>query len=241
MLVLGANARAKAFAELVEGHPELGLVVLGHLKAGLLDNGVQLKAPILGSLDDLETVLHSQIVDEVAICLPFAMEETIEQAAFLCQQEGKVVRLPASPVERVLALGRVEMIDGLGVYSLTNGPDEVLGFMAKRVLDLAGSAMLLLVLSPVMLLLAVLVRIDSRGPILFRQERVGLNGRSFTLIKFRSICSDAEQKLEQLRKHNAISGHAFKMDGDPRVTRMGRFLRRTSLDELPQLWNVLSG
>ena len=127
MLVVGANARAKAFANTVESHPELGLVVIGHLKAGPTDNGVYLRRPLLGSIDDLETVLHGQIVDEVAICLPFAMEDLIEQAALLCQQEGKVVRIPAAPVERILSLGHLESIDGMGVYSLANGPDRAAG------------------------------------------------------------------------------------------------------------------
>jgi exopolysaccharide biosynthesis polyprenyl glycosylphosphotransferase len=241
MLVLGANARAKAFANMVEIHPELGLVVIGHLKAGAADNGVYLGRPLLGSVDDLERVLHSQIVDEVAICLPFVMEDLIEQAAQLCQQEGKVVRIPVAPVERVLSLGRLESIDGVGVYSLANGPDRALGLLAKRIIDIVGSAILMLVLAPLMAVLALLVRLDSSGPVLFRQERVGLQGRTFTMIKFRSMCCNAEQQVADLRVHNLINGHAFKLERDPRVTRVGRFLRRTSLDELPQLWNVLHG
>jgi exopolysaccharide biosynthesis polyprenyl glycosylphosphotransferase len=241
MLVLGANARAKAFANMVEGHPELGLVVIGHLKAGVSDNGVYLGRPLLGSVEDLETVLHTRIVDEVAICLPFAMEDLIEQAAHLCQQEGKVVRVPAAPIERVLTLGRLENIDGVGVYSLANGPDRALGLLAKRIVDILASIVLMVVLVPIMALLALLVRLDSSGPVLFRQERVGLHGRTFTMVKFRSMCSDAEQRLAELRERNEIQGHAFKLERDPRVTRMGRFLRRTSLDELPQLWNVFRG
>ncbi|MGD0861191.1 MAG: sugar transferase [Candidatus Limnocylindrales bacterium] len=241
MLVLGANARAKAFANMVEGHPELGLVVIGHLQAGAADDGIYLGRPLLGPVEDLERVLHSQIVDEVAICLPFAMEDLIEQTAQLCQQEGKVVRIPAAPVERVLSLGRLESIDGLGVYSLANGPDRVIGLLVKRVVDIVASLILMLVLAPVMALLAVLVKLDSSGPALFRQERVGLNGRTFAMIKFRTMCPDAEQQLADLRVHNAINGHAFKLERDPRITRIGRLLRRTSLDELPQLWNVLQG
>ena len=241
MLVLGANARAKAFANMVESHPELGLIVIGHLKAGAADDGVYLGRPLLGSVDDLERVFHSQIVDEVAICLPFVMEDLIEQAAQLCQQEGKVVRIPVAPVERVLSLGRLESIDGVGVYSLANGPDRALGLVAKRIIDIVGSGILMLVLAPLMALLALLVRLDSSGPILFRQDRVGLQGRTFAMIKFRTMCCDAEQQLADLRVHNAIKGHAFKLERDPRVTRIGRLLRRTSLDELPQLWNVLHG
>jgi len=241
MLVLGANARAKAFVDLVESHHELGLVVIGHLKADETDNGVHLRRPLLGLVDDLEFVLHSRIVDEVAICLPFTSEGLIEQAARLCEQEGKVVRIPVTPVERILTLGRLETIDGIGVYSLANGADRTLGLMAKRIVDLLGAAALLVILSPLMLLIAAMVTLESPGGALFRQERVGLHGRTFRMVKFRTMCSDAERQLHGLRHLNSVRGHAFKLERDPRVTRVGRLLRRTSLDELPQLWNVLRG
>jgi exopolysaccharide biosynthesis polyprenyl glycosylphosphotransferase len=241
MLVLGANARAKAFADLVECHAELGLVVIGHLKADPSDNGVVLNRPLLGMLDDLEKILHSEIVDEVAICLPFSMEELIAQAVYLCEQEGKVVRMPVAPVERMLTTGRLESIDGVGVYSLANGPDRALGLLVKRLVDIVGAALLMVAVSPVMAALAIAIKRDSKGPVFFRQERVGLHGRVFKLVKFRSMCLDAEDQLENLRENNEINGHAFKLNNDPRTTRIGRFLRRASLDELPQLWNVLWG
>jgi exopolysaccharide biosynthesis polyprenyl glycosylphosphotransferase len=241
MLVLGAGPRAKAFADLVESHAELGLVVIGHLKADPSDTGVVLDRPLLGMIDDLEQVLHGQIVDEVAVCLPFSMEELIEQVALLCEQEGKVVRMPVAPMERLLTSGRLESIDGIGVYSLANGPDRAIGLALKRALDVVGATVAMVVMSPVLALLAVAIKLDSEGPVLFRQERVGLHGRSFNVLKFRSMCNDAEDQLPDLQEQNEINGHAFKLADDPRVTRMGRFLRRSSLDELPQLANVLRG
>ena len=241
MLILGANARAKAFAEMVEAHKELGLVVIGYLQADAKDNGVVLDRPLLGTIDQLETVLHSRIVDEVGICLPFSMEETIEQAALLCQKEGKVVRIPVAPVERVLTHGHLESIDGVGVYLFTSGPDRVLSLLVKRCVDLAGAAVLLTLLSPFFLILAVLIKMDSPGPVFFRQKRVGLHGRVFPMVKFRSMVQDAETQVSALRHRNEIQGQAFKVADDPRRTRLGCFLRRSSLDELPQLWNVLRG
>jgi exopolysaccharide biosynthesis polyprenyl glycosylphosphotransferase len=241
MLVLGAGPRAKAFADLVESHAELGLVVIGHLKADPSDAGVVLDRPLLGMIDDLEQVLHGQIVDEVAVCLPFSMEDLIEQVALLCEQEGKVVRMPVAPMERLLTNGRLESIDGVGVYSLANGPDRAIGLALKRTMDVVGALVAMVVLSPVLALLAIAIRLDSEGPVLFRQERVGLHGRSFNVLKFRSMCNDAEGQLPDLRDQNEINGHAFKLAEDPRVTRVGRFLRRSSLDELPQLVNVLRG
>ncbi len=241
MLILGAGPRAKAFADLVENHAELGLVIIGHLKADPSDIGSVLNRPLLGMIDDLEQVLHGRIVDEVAICLPFSMEEMIEQVALLCEQEGKVVRIPVAPMGRLLSTGVVESIDGVGVFSMANGPDRAISLALKRVVDVVGAGILMIVLAPVAALLAIAIKLDSSGPVVFRQERVGLHGRCFNVLKFRSMCSDAEQQLDELREHNEINGHAFKLAADPRITRVGRFLRRSSLDELPQLMNVLRG
>ncbi|CAI6036663.1 sugar transferase [Cohnella sp. JJ-181] len=113
---------------------------------------------------------------------------------------------------------------------------------SKRMLDISLSLLGLLVLSPLMLVVALLIKIDDpRGGVLFRQVRVGKWGQSFTMLKFRSMTADAEGRLEQLLQHNEIQGKMFKMKNDPRITRIGRILRKTSLDELPQLWNVLAG
>jgi exopolysaccharide biosynthesis polyprenyl glycosylphosphotransferase len=241
VLVVGANSRAKAFADLIESHAELGLVVVGHLKTDPSDGGVILERPLLGMLSDLEQVFRSQIVDEVAICLPFSNEELIEQAVYVCEQEGKVVRIPVAPIERVLTAARLESIDGIGVYSLANGPDRAVSLGFKRLVDVVGASVLLVVFSPLALLIALAIRIDSGGPVFFRQERVGLHGRPFFVVKFRSMCMDAEDQLKDLLPENEIRGHAFKLAKDPRITRVGRVLRRTSLDELPQLLNVLRG
>ena len=241
MLVVGANERAQQFADLVECHQELGIKVIGHLKGTPTDNGVVLTRPSLGTLDELITILHSEVVDEVAICLPFSEQEAIDEIARLCEEEGKIVRIPVAVLERTLSTGHIEEIDGLPILSLVSGPDRVVSLAAKRALDVAGSAFLLVVLSPLLALLAVLVKLDSPGSAFFQQERVGLHGRTFRVVKYRSMCSDAEQRLDDLQGLNVIRGHAFKVERDPRVTGVGRFLRRTSLDELPQLLNVVRG
>jgi lipopolysaccharide/colanic/teichoic acid biosynthesis glycosyltransferase len=114
--------------------------------------------------------------------------------------------------------------------------------MVKRSMDLVGSACGLIFLAPILLVVALLIRFDSRGPVIFRQKRVGLNGRTFWCLKFRTMVADAEQRLIALESRNESScGVLFKIKNDPRVTPLGRLLRRTSLDELPQLWNVLVG
>ena len=240
VLILGAGQRAQHFAAKLEDHRELGLRIAGFLHDKPFE---ALRSPWrrLGRLDDLETVLHSQVIDEVAICLPFSQWNLIDAISRICEEEGKIVRIPMDVLDRAISVGRVEDLDGTPVFSLISGPDRALGLAAKRLIDIGVATLGLIVLSPLLALMAVLVRLGSPGPILFRQRRIGLHGRPFEVVKFRSMSADAEARLPDLRSRNEIAGHAFKLSADPRVTRTGRFLRRTSLDELPQLWNVLRG
>jgi exopolysaccharide biosynthesis polyprenyl glycosylphosphotransferase len=144
-------------------------------------------------------------------------------------------------LEHTLATGRVEEFAGVPIYSILSGPDRVVALIAKRLLDAVGAVAGLVVTAPLAIGIAIAIRRDSAGPILFRQERVGLHGRTFEVVKFRTMVDGAEEQLGELLDHNEIQGHAFKMTNDPRITKVGRWLRRTSLDELPQLWNVLTG
>jgi exopolysaccharide biosynthesis polyprenyl glycosylphosphotransferase len=132
-------------------------------------------------------------------------------------------------------------MDGLPMLALTRTPTDVLALAVKRVFDLLVSAMILLLASPVLIAVAIAIKLDSPGPIFFRQRRVGVHGRLFDILKFRSMHADAEARLEPLRARNEMSGPVFKMRDDPRVTRVGRLIRRSSLDEFPQFWNVLRG
>lgn len=239
ILILGSNGRAQAFADMVEAHHELGLRVVGHLAPDGEPRTVT--RPILGAIEDIEDVLHSNVVDEVAICLPITQVEHIDEIARLCEEEGKIVRIPMYVLEHTLSTGRVEEVDGLPIYSIVTGPDRVLSLIAKRVLDIVGAGILMIGLSPLMIAIGLAIRFDTPGNVLFRQRRVGLHGRTFEVLKFRTMVQGAEDRLTELMELNEIRGHAFKITRDPRITRMGRWLRRTSLDELPQLWNVLRG
>jgi exopolysaccharide biosynthesis polyprenyl glycosylphosphotransferase len=240
VLVLGAGERAQEFAAKLESHRELGLRIAGFLH----DKPFAAVRPPwkrLGRLDDLEQVLHSQIIDEVAICLPFQQWGLIDAISRLCEEEGKIVRIPMPVLDRAISVGRVEDLDGTPVFSLVSGPDRGMALAAKRIIDIAVAAIAMIALSPVLAIIAIAIKADDRGPVLFRQRRVGLHGRSFAVVKFRTMTTDAEARLADLRAGNEIQGHAFKLSNDPRVTRLGRTLRRLSLDELPQLWNVLVG
>ncbi len=240
MLILGTTPVSQTFADLVESHHALGLRVIGHLTTGS-DDDADPTRPILGRLEDIEEILHTNVVDEVAICLPFSQWSRIDDLARLCEEEGKIVRIPMHVLERTLTSGRVEEFEGVPIYSLLSGPDRILSLLAKRALDVVGGTVLAILLTPAMLLIAALIVRDSPGPAVFRQRRVGLHGRTFDVHKFRTMNLDAEERLAELVDRNEINGNAFKMTNDPRVTRLGGWLRRTSLDELPQLWNVVRG
>ncbi len=244
MLIVGANEAGESFADLLGRHAELGLDPIGHL-AGPEDraNGDdgRVRRPVLGDLHEIEAILHSTVVDEVAICLPVGERAMVEPIARLCEDEGRVVRIPIVGPGLMLPGGRMEEVEGVEVLSLVYGPDRTLGMLAKRAIDVALALTGLVLLSPLLLIVAVVIRLRDGAPVLFLQERVGLHGRPFRVVKFRTMVPDAEERLAELEALNEISGPAFKVTDDPRLTRTGGWLRRTSIDELPQLWNVLRG
>jgi exopolysaccharide biosynthesis polyprenyl glycosylphosphotransferase len=239
VLVVGEGARGQGFAKKLEGHRELGLRVLGFVD----DEAHELPAKWkhLGPVDMIESLLHAEVVDEVAICMPFSEWERVNAIAHLCEQEGKIVRVPVDMLDRAFAAGRFEDLDGTPVYSLISGPDRAVALVVKRAFDIVVSGLALIVGSPILLGIALWIRLRDGSPILFHQVRTGLHGRRFAMLKFRTMSVDAELQLEALMAKSEVEGQAFKMTDDPRVTRTGGLLRRTSLDELPQLWNVLRG
>jgi exopolysaccharide biosynthesis polyprenyl glycosylphosphotransferase len=197
--------------------------------------------PILGTVRDIEQILHGQVVDEVAICLPSSQIAMVEPITRLCENEGRIVRIPTDDTGITLPGARIEDFDGMRILSLAYGPDRAVALVVKRIIDVAVAGAALVVLSPLLGLIALWVALRDGRPILFRQVRIGEHGRPFEVVKFRTMVNDAEERLADLEARNEIRGHAFKVTNDPRITRTGRRLRALSLDELPQLWNVLRG
>jgi exopolysaccharide biosynthesis polyprenyl glycosylphosphotransferase len=181
-------------------------------------------------------------VDEVAVTLPLkTFYAEAAQVIAVCEQHGVVVRIPGDLFNARLARVESEQLEDLSVVTLFTGRGSVPCFWIKRAADVALSTVALTVLAPLLAVIAAVVKLDSPGPVLFRQVRMGQNGRRFRMLKFRTMGTDAEARQAELEHLNEASGAAFKMRHDPRVTRVGRWLRRTSLDELPQLINVLRG
>ena len=243
-LIVGANPAAQRFADAIERHRALGLRAVGHL-AGPTDrergSDRRVRRPVLGGIDDIEAILHNVVVDEVVVCLELEDRPMTVAIARLCEEEGRVVRIPITEFGPVVPGGLMEMLDGVEVQSLAYGPDRTLGLLVKRTIDVVLAGAGLILFSPLLLLVALVIGLRDGAPILFRQTRVGLHGRPFQLIKFRTMVPDAEALLADLEDQNEISGPAFKLTDDPRLSRTGRWLRRTSFDELPQLLNVLRG
>ena len=240
LLILGTGDAAQNFAKLVERHPDLGLDIIGFLRPH--ERGpVSVDGPILGSLEDLERLFREEVIDEVAICLPVSDWEFIDPVTVLCREEGKPVRIPLADIGLAWFSGRVEDLDGIPVLSHVHVPDQALAMFAKRLVDIALSTLGLIVLSPLFAAVAAAMIITEGRPVFFRQVRVGLHGRKFTMVKFRTMVADAEERYAEVVAMSDTQGAAFKMTNDPRITRIGAFLRKTSIDELPQLWNVLRG
>jgi exopolysaccharide biosynthesis polyprenyl glycosylphosphotransferase len=240
VIVVGTGPTAVDFATRLEDRWDLGFVITAMV--GDDHGGMVGRWPVLGPLANLPAILHDRVVDEVAICLPDAERSRIDAIARLCVDQGKTVRIPIEIPVTALTSGHIEDLDGTPVVSIVSGPDRDLALAAKRFVDVGGAVVGMILLSPVLIGAAIAIKLDGGGPIMFRQPRAGLNGRAFQIAKFRTMVVDADAQRDALREFNEIEGNAsFKMTNDPRITRVGRFLRKSSIDELPQLWNVLLG
>lgn len=229
MLVAGAGQLAQDFADRVEARADLGIRVIGHL-AVPGDRDRQATRQVLGTIDEIEAVLHSHVVDEVAICLPTTFEDQAELIGRLAADEGKTVRIPmAAPmVDRPST--RHEEFEGYVVQSLIGDDQRELGRIAKRAFDIVGAVAGLVVLSPLLLVTAAVIKARDGSTVLFRQTRVGLHGRPFTIYKFRTMTvAEDSHTVKQATRNNS------------RVTAVGELLRKLSLDELPQFLNILKG
>ena len=243
MLIFGTNPRAVAFARSLEASPERGYRLLGFVDddwcgmAAFRDNGFPVVCDYLG----LREYLRRNVVDEAVIYLPLgSFYHHWSDVAGLCEHHGIIVRLNADIFGLNRATWLAETDSGHFIATQT-GAGRGWPLIAKRTLDVVVSFTLLLFIAPLLAGVAIAIRLTSAGPVFFLQERVGHNKRRFKIIKFRTMVPNAEKLMLSLEKRNEVSGPVFKMRDDPRVTPIGKFLRRSSIDELPQLFNVLQG
>jgi exopolysaccharide biosynthesis polyprenyl glycosylphosphotransferase len=240
-LIVGTGPQAAEVRAKLDIHEELGMRVLGHLPGPNPAPMTIDPAQLLGTLADLKRIIEERVVDDVVFAIPVVESLSCEREIGWCEEVGVTVHLRADLVRTLFARMYPTDLDGTPMLTVSATPRQPVALLLKRVSDLAGAVVALVVLSPVFALAAILVKATSRGPVLFTQERVGLNGRTFTLYKFRSMYRDAEERRAALASLNERSGPVFKIKDDPRITPVGKWMRRFSIDELPQFWNVLAG
>lgn len=235
VIIVGAGPRGQHLAEVLNHHPELGLHLLGFID--------DMKAPgVIGPLEDAAQILTENVVDEMMIALPVkTYYQQISQITRIAEEQGVVVRLHSELFDLNVARTRAEQLDDVPVLTLYTVPPRDWSHACKRLIDIAVAGAALILLSPLMLLITLIIKLTSPGPALFVQERLGLNKQRFPMFKFRTMVVDAEARQQELEALNEAGGPVFKMRNDPRITPIGRWLRKTSLDELPQLLNVLRG
>jgi exopolysaccharide biosynthesis polyprenyl glycosylphosphotransferase len=237
-VLVGTGKLIGDVAHALSDAPHSPIEVVGFLAPNSLPaNGLR----ALGGLEDLERVLSNEHVDEVIIADPDFPQVDALELVDQCSQRGVRVRLAPSTME--ILIHRAEFVPGQSVPLFELGPPvfEGVDFAMKRTFDVIGAILLLTLLSPLLLALALAVRVSSRGPILYRSSRRGIGQRPFPCLKFRTMHTDAEEQQADLEELNEATGALFKIREDPRLTRVGSFLRRFSFDELPQLINVLRG
>jgi len=197
--------------------------------------------PSRGAAADFVTLLHEHSVNVVVLCPSGLAAAAVQPVLAACEREGVETVVNPGIFHTPVFRPELDRFGGEPVICYRPQPAPAWQLAAKRLFDWVGAALLLVLLLPLFVLLALVIRLGSPGPALFRQRRCGLNGRPFDMLKFRSMVRDAEEHKAGLEARNEMSGPVFKVSDDPRVTRVGRFLRRHALDELPQLWNVLRG
>jgi exopolysaccharide biosynthesis polyprenyl glycosylphosphotransferase len=197
---------------------------------------------ILGRLDDFPRIIQERVVDEVFIALPIKSHyEEIQRIVQKAEENGIPIRFLWQFFDTSIAVSRSEEFEHLPTVMITSGPQEGWSYLAKQVIDKLLAFLLVVITAPVMLIAAFAIKISSPGPAVFSQKRMGRNRRVFDLYKFRTMVPDAEQMQSELEGQNEMDGPVFKIRDDPRVTNVGRWLRRWSIDELPQLFNVIKG
>lgn len=244
ILIIGRNDRSAELLKKIEESPELGLHILGLLDAPNGENDFTFPPnyKFMGGLDNLEKILRDQVVDEVFIFLPIrSFYSEIDKILRICEHVGVEVKIPTDLFSLKLAKSTVSLYGDVSVIDLYTSPKMTWQLIAKRLIDITASSVLLILLSPLFGVVSFLIKRTSKGPVFFKQQRVGYNGRLFNCLKFRTMVENAEELRDDLLELNEMGGPVFKIRNDPRLTTLGKILRKTSIDEMPQFINVLRG
>lgn len=242
ILIVGTGRRALQFIYKIEQHPEWGFRIVGlvdyeHTNVGKILSGVE----VLAELEDIPKLLKRRTIDEVIFIVPRSQLSHIENYLYICETHGIQTSIAVDLFDLKISKLKQAELDGIPLITFATTSTEEWKLFIKRVADIIISGLGIIVLSPLFLMVAILIKLTSGGRVFYLQKRVGLNGRRFILYKFRTMYKDSNLKLSELAEKNEMRGPVFKMKNDPRITPVGRFLRKFSIDELPQLFNVFMG
>lgn len=241
VLLVGSKDRLAAVVDALDKQSSWGHHVVGCLNVdGQSNSGIK-GMSVLGSLDDFDKVLHGREIDEIIFALPKDFPVDLNKYLQKCKKIGVAIRIVPAMFEITDPTLRVETLQGIPTLTDYTSFRSASGLMYKKILDLIGGFFGFLIFFLLYPVVGLAIKLDSPGPVMFKQRRIGLHGRRFNLYKFRSMAADAESKKSALISKSEMNGPIFKMEKDPRITRVGRFLRKTSLDEFPQFINVLKG
>jgi exopolysaccharide biosynthesis polyprenyl glycosylphosphotransferase len=242
IIVIGTNKRARSFINLINKNPDWGIRIIGVVditpdKKGETIGGHQ----VIGTLDEIPEIISKNIIDEVVFIVPRTWLNKIEDVMLYCESAGLKVNLAVNLFELKFSKAKQTDLQGFPLLTFETTTVKLGHLFIKRVFDFVASGLGLIILFPLFIISAVLIKTTSGSPVFYKQERSSLYGRKFMFYKFRTMVADAESRLEDLLKYNEMDGPVFKMSNDPRVTKIGKCLRKFSIDELPQLWNVFKG
>jgi exopolysaccharide biosynthesis polyprenyl glycosylphosphotransferase len=241
VVIVGCGEQAVDLARQVASQRAWGLRLRGLVDADGCGRREVAGLPVLGTTQEMLDLLTREVVDEVVLAVPTRQLGELEPVLVHCQDLGVRVRVAMRPFPHLQPHVEVEALDGVPLLTFATAPIAPLAMFVKRLTDVAVASATLLVASPLLLAIALAIRSTSRGAALYRQVRCGLHGRRFVLLKFRTMVENADRMRDDVAHLNVMDGPVFKATADPRVTGIGRLLRRWSLDELPQLFNVLKG
>lgn len=237
LLIVGVNPRSLRIARELERGRDFACRIVG-----FADDSSMKGFPLVSTLVDLPEFLRKTAIDEVIVCLPIKSQfDRMVEIINCCEDQGIMVRVMADILAASTSHSSIDQVGDNALVSLHPHAINGSGASVKRLIDIVGAGLLIIALTPVLAIAAAVVTLSSSGPAFFRQERVGRNKKIFKMIKFRTMVADASTRQSELEELNEASGPVFKIGNDPRITRVGKFLRRTSIDELPQLINVLRG
>jgi exopolysaccharide biosynthesis polyprenyl glycosylphosphotransferase len=242
ILLVGTGQMAKDFIIKIRRHPEWGVKIIGSIDWEENRKGKRyLGIPVVGTLSSLSTILKNSQVDCVVYAVPSKFMDAVQKSVLLCEKMGVTVNMVADYFSHRSSIKRLKDLENKPEICFYSGRNRSFFIFLKSILDKVLALIGILVSSPIMLFTALLIKFTTPGPVLFKQKRCGVNNRRFTFYKFRTMVKNAEVLKKYLLERNEMDGAAFKIKDDPRITGVGKYLRKFSLDELPQLFNVLLG